>query len=75
MFEMVTSIFERISKDLRGREITRIKTIYAKPGDAINAVHKEWSPYGESLKISFYTANLKIDFLCETFDNIQRDYG
>jgi len=75
MFEMVVSIFERISKDLRGREVTRIKKAYAKPGDAINAVHKEWSEFGHSLKISFYTANLKIDFFCETLDSIQRDYG
>lgn len=75
MFEMVVSIFERISKDLRRREIDRIKETHKNPGDAIKAVHNEWVEYGESLKTGFYTANLRIDFLSDTLDIIKRDYA
>ncbi|WP_448695678.1 DUF4435 domain-containing protein [Pseudomonas moraviensis] len=75
MFEMVVSIFERISKDLRSREIARIKSVNKNPRDAIKAVHNEWVDYGDSLKTGFYTANLEIDFLSETFDILKRDYA
>jgi hypothetical protein len=75
LFEMIVSIFERISKDLRNREIARIKALNNNPRDAIKAVHNEWVSYGDSLKTGFYTANLEIDFLSETFDTLRRDYA
>ncbi|WP_205904160.1 hypothetical protein, partial [Pseudomonas viridiflava] len=74
-YEMVVTVCEKISKSIRSAEIAKIKIRHAKPQEAVNAVHNEWQNYGASLKSGYFTANLRIEFLCNTYESLQGHYG
>ncbi|WP_122521628.1 DUF4435 domain-containing protein [Pseudomonas viridiflava] len=75
LYEMVVTVCEKISKSIRSAEIAKIKIRHAKPQEAVNAVHNEWQNYGASLKSGYFTANLRIEFLCNTYESLQGHYG
>ena len=75
LYDLITHIYQKYSDVVRQAETARLKTIAPPNPQAIKCLKNAWPKFSEYLRSGFFAKAPNIQFLKNTFDSFEKEYG